>query len=78
MEKDAYGVGAAALVPWEMLLPDMNRGAAIDELAELSDVTTDLITYRIKIRERIACTKRVSAGAHDSELTVCSPRKMGC
>ena len=38
MEKDAYGVGAAALAPWETLFPAMNRGVPIDELGELYDV----------------------------------------
>lgn len=26
MEKNAHGVGAAALAPWETLFPAMNRG----------------------------------------------------
>ncbi len=48
-EEQAYGVGAAALMPWQTLFPALNRGAAIDELAETYDVTTELVTYRIKI-----------------------------
>jgi len=49
IEKEAYGVGAAALVPWDTLFPALNGGASVDDLSEAYDVTTELITYRIKI-----------------------------
>ncbi len=48
-EEEAYGVGAAALVPWGTLFPRLNSGSTIDNLAEDYDLTTDLIVYRIKI-----------------------------
>lgn len=48
-EQEAYGVGAAALVPWSRLFPYVNSGAGQDELADEFDVTVQLIQYRIKI-----------------------------
>lgn len=48
-EREAYGVGAAALMPWETLFSALNRGAAVHELADAYDVTSELVTYRIKI-----------------------------
>ena len=48
-EDEAYGVGAAALLPWQVLFRAVNAGRAIAELAEENDVTEDLIQYRIKI-----------------------------
>ncbi len=49
MEEEAYGVGAAVLLPWSLLFPLLNAGYTIDELAEEFDVTTNLVVYRIKI-----------------------------
>lgn len=48
-EQDAYGVGAAALLPWRAIFPAVNRGMAIDELAEQFEVSPELISYRINI-----------------------------
>lgn len=48
-EEEAYGIGAAALVPWGTLFPRLKSGATLGCLAEDYDVTTDLIVYRIKI-----------------------------
>jgi uncharacterized protein DUF955 len=48
-EREAYGIGAAALIPWSEFFPAVNRGKCTDELAESFDVTTELILYRIKI-----------------------------
>ena len=48
-EKQAYGVGAAALIPWETLFPALDRGVPVHELAETYNVTSELVTYRIKI-----------------------------
>jgi len=48
-EHEAYGVGAAALIPWVTLFPALNAGRSINELAETFEVTPDLIQYRIKI-----------------------------
>jgi hypothetical protein len=48
-EEEAYGVGAAALVPWRPLFAALNGSRTINELAEQLDLSTDLIGYRIKI-----------------------------
>lgn len=48
-EKEAYGIGAATLIPWANLFQLLNSGRTIQELAELFDVTSDLIEYRVKI-----------------------------
>jgi IrrE N-terminal-like domain len=48
-EQDAYGVGAAALLPWPAIFPAVNKGMAIDELAEKFEVSSELISYRINI-----------------------------
>jgi hypothetical protein len=48
-EQEAYGVGAAALLPWAAIFPAVNRGMAIDELAEQFEVSSQLVDYRIKI-----------------------------
>ena len=48
-EAEAYGVGAAALLPWVTFFPVLNVGRTIEELTEIYDVTTELIEYRIKI-----------------------------
>ena len=48
-EEEAYGVGAAALLPWHTFFPAVNGGQTIEELAEASEVTPQLIAYRIKI-----------------------------
>lgn len=48
-EKEAYGIGAAALIPWSSFFPLLNSGKTVQELAEHFEVTTKLIEYRIKI-----------------------------
>jgi hypothetical protein len=48
-EKEAYGIGAAAPIPWANLFPFLNASRTVSELAEHFDVTTDLIEYRTKI-----------------------------
>lgn len=48
-EKEAFGIGAAALLPWQMFLPALNAGKSIEQLADIFDVSADLIQYRIKI-----------------------------
>lgn len=48
-EEEAYGVGAAVLLPWKFFFPKLNQGEGIEELAEAFDVTQQLVTYRIKI-----------------------------
>jgi hypothetical protein len=48
-EGEAYGVGAAAMLPWRPFFAALNAGRTIQELAELHDLTPDLVGYRIKI-----------------------------
>lgn len=48
-EEEAYGVGAAALIPWDTLFPALNARRTIDELAEIYEVTRELVEYRVKI-----------------------------
>jgi hypothetical protein len=48
-EQDAYGVGAAALLPWGALFPSVNKGESVEELAERYKLSQDLVRYRIQI-----------------------------
>jgi hypothetical protein len=48
-EKEAYGVGAAVLLPWRLIFPMLNGGDNFDYLSEAFDVTRELVQYRIKI-----------------------------
>jgi IrrE N-terminal-like domain len=48
-EQDAYGVGAAALIPWGALFPSINKGASIEELAERYELSAEVVRYRIQI-----------------------------
>lgn len=48
-EGDAYGIGAAALLPWSPFFNALNNGVGVNDLAEAYDVTPQLIEYRIKI-----------------------------
>lgn len=48
-ESEAYGVGAAALLPWEPFFQAVNGGRAIEEIAEEYDVSSQLVEYRVKI-----------------------------
>lgn len=48
-ELEAYGVGAAALLPWTMFFRLVNSGRTMEQLADHYDVTEKLIAYRIKI-----------------------------
>lgn len=47
-EAEAYGIGAAALMPWKPFFSAINTGRTVDELSAHYDVTPDLIKYRIK------------------------------
>jgi hypothetical protein len=49
MEEEAYGVGAAVLLPWSLFFPLLNAGYPVHELADEFAVTTELVMYRIKI-----------------------------
>lgn len=48
-ESEAYGVGAAALLPWSTFFHMINAGTHVADIAETYDVTTQLVEYRIKI-----------------------------
>ena len=48
-EREAYGVGAAALLPWAAVFPVINQGMTVGEMAEQFQVSPQLVEYRIKI-----------------------------
>ena len=48
-EAEAYGVGAATLLPWHSFFKALNAGQTIEVLAELHNVAEELVEYRIKI-----------------------------
>jgi hypothetical protein len=48
-EAEAYGAGAAALIPWALLFRLLKQGIDIPELAETFDISEELAMYRIKI-----------------------------
>jgi hypothetical protein len=48
-EAEAYGAGAAALIPWTLLFQLLNQGMNIPDLAERFEVSEELAEYRIKI-----------------------------
>jgi hypothetical protein len=48
-ESEAYGVGAAALIPWSQLFSLINNGSDVSAIADRFEVSEELVTYRIKI-----------------------------
>ena len=48
-ETEAYGIGAAALLPWAQIFGMINKGISVEAMADHFDVSAQLITYRIKI-----------------------------
>lgn len=48
-EKEAFGVGAAALLPWHSFFHEINDGCTCAEIAKKYEVTDDLVRYRIQI-----------------------------
>ena len=48
-EKEAYGVGAAALLPWASFFGDLNRGLSAEEIAIKYGVSVRLVRYRLQI-----------------------------
>jgi hypothetical protein len=48
-EEEAYGVGAAALVPWTTFFHDLNAGMSVEETAAKYTVSTALVVYRINV-----------------------------
>jgi uncharacterized protein DUF955 len=47
-EEEAYGVGAAAIMPWAFF-HDLNDGMSVEEIAAKYGVSTALVVYRISI-----------------------------
>ena len=48
-EEQAYGIGAAALIPWSVFFRQLNSGMRISAMAERYRVSEALIRYRISI-----------------------------
>ena len=48
-EQEAYGIGAAALLPWAAFFKELNSGTPIDTIASKYGVSTALVSYRISI-----------------------------
>lgn len=66
-EKQAFGVGAAVLMPWSFFFPRLNKGMSSLELSEEFDVTTQLVEYRIKITgatKLYEARQRIRVSAH--------------
>ena len=48
-ETEAYGVGAAVLLPWRQFYHLLDVGTSVGDMAEAFDVTEALVKYRIKV-----------------------------
>jgi hypothetical protein len=48
-ETEAYGVGAAVLLPWSQFYHLLDVGTSVGDMAEAFDVTEALVKYRIKV-----------------------------
>ena len=48
-EMEAYGIGAAVLLPWRQFYPCLDAGMPVSEMAEQFDVTERLVRYRVGI-----------------------------
>lgn len=48
-EEEAFGIGAAVLLPWSLFFASINSGRPVEEMAEEFEVSQELIRYRIKI-----------------------------
>jgi hypothetical protein len=48
-EEEAYGIGAAVLLPWSLFFGHVNSGSPIEMMADEFDVSCDLVRYRIGI-----------------------------
>jgi Mor family transcriptional regulator len=46
-EEEAYGVGAAAIMPWATFFHDLKDGMSVEEIAEKYNISTALVIYRI-------------------------------
>ena len=48
-EQEAYGVGAAAIMPWTSFYHDLDARMSVEEIATKYRISTELAAYRIKI-----------------------------
>lgn len=48
-EEEAYGVGAAAIMPWTAFFHDLNDGMSVEKIADKYRISTALVVYRISI-----------------------------
>jgi hypothetical protein len=48
-EHEAYGIGAAAIMPWASFFHDLNDGMSVEEIATKYGISTALVVYRISI-----------------------------
>lgn len=48
-EREAYGIGAAALLPWVSFFRELNAGLSIEAIAVNYGISTALVSYRISI-----------------------------
>jgi hypothetical protein len=48
-EHEAYGVGAAAMMPWASFFHNLNDGMSVADIAAQYGVSTALVAYRISI-----------------------------
>lgn len=49
LETEAFGVGAAALLPWSTFFHCLDQGRTRAQIAEQYEVTEELVRYRIQI-----------------------------
>lgn len=48
-EAEAYGIGAATLLPWSTFYHAVDAGTSLEEIGDCYDVTTQLVKYRVQI-----------------------------
>jgi Zn-dependent peptidase ImmA (M78 family) len=60
-EKEAYDSGAAALIPYRSLRDLVEAGVAVEEIADLFDVSTDLVLFRAKLTKLYRLLPRSAA-----------------
>jgi Zn-dependent peptidase ImmA (M78 family) len=61
IEREAYAVGAAALVPYAALFLGLMKGTSVQRIAKRYRVSKQLVEYRIKITLLWRFYKRASA-----------------
>lgn len=68
-EEEAYGVGAAAIMPWGAFFHDLNAGMLVEEIAAKYGISTALVVYRISITG--------ATNLHRSRLKIRRTRRAG-